>query len=212
MEVARGLAPHDFREMAIPSYSHWNPLIRRLFWQRLDAVWACGSVQRGQHVFEFGVGSGVLLPSHHSRTDRVTATDLHTGPARRLDLSFGSHTEFIELGDLMEWAFSHTGQVDRLFAIDVLDHLSESELVETLAAFRTMRSRAARLVVCGPTETCMYQIGRWVAGFKNEYHHRNVFDVHRHLERDWLRVRWLRLPSWPLPAAFCVGAYEPRRD
>ena len=33
-----GMTAHDRDEMAIPSYLHWNPLIRWLMWRRYEVV------------------------------------------------------------------------------------------------------------------------------------------------------------------------------
>ena len=64
-------------EAAFPAYSHRNPLVNWLFWQRrrkvMDYVEADAPYT---HSLDFGCGSGVMLPFLCGISTRVTAMDI----------------------------------------------------------------------------------------------------------------------------------------
>ncbi len=205
--VTTGLADPDRREMAVPSYTHWNPLIRWLFWDRLDVSVRLADVQPGEAVFEFAAGTGILLPTHHAVARRVACTDLHPGPAMAMAKLSGFPTEHVPLESLESWASSNEAKFDCIYAIDCLDHVSEKELDALVPVFGRLMGPRGRLVMCGPTESTWYKLGRFVAGFRNEYHHRTVFDVDRLLRKHFAREAWVGLPRSPLPRGFWIGRY-----
>lgn len=208
LEAGRVTESFNQREMALPSYTHWNPLIRWLFWARLDAALRLAHLREGESVLDFATGTGILLPTLCRTAARVACTDLDVNPPRELSALLGLRTEVIPIAGFASWASENRGRFDCVLAIDCIDHLSEAEMDEYLAHFRSLLSRQGRLIVCGPTETLAYRTGRLLAGFRNEYHHRTVFDVDLLLRKRWTRERWMRLPSSPLPAAFYVGRYR----
>jgi hypothetical protein len=65
-----------------------------------------------------------------------------------------------------------------------------------------------RLVVSGPTESMAYQIGRRLAGFRNTYHYRSVYDIDAQLRQHWQPQATRFIP--PLPRAFLLTAYALR--
>jgi hypothetical protein len=196
-------------EMAVPSYCHWNPLIRGLFWARLDEALGLAELKADESVFEFGVGSGILLPSLHRAAHRVAGTDVLLSPAREMVRRWGLGTELVPIEAFAGWADANRAQFDCIVALDVLEHVEDDELVELSQRFATLLSPRGRLIVSGPTETTLYKLGRFVAGFKNEYHHRSVFDIDLLLQRGWRSERSVLLPRRPLPAAFLVSRYRP---
>ena len=207
--VAAQLSDADRREMAVPSYTHWNPVIRWLFWARLDVSVRLARVQPGEAVFEFGVGTGILLPSHHAVARRVACTDQHLGPSVAMAKSSDLPTEHVPLRTLGSWAARNEAQFDCVYAIDCLDHVSDEELIDLVPLFRRLLGPRGRLVMCGPTESAWYKVGRFLAGFRNEYHHRTVFDVDRLIRQSFAREAWVALPRSPLPHGFWVGRYVP---
>lgn len=197
------------REMAVPSYTHPNPLIRWLFWGRLDLAVRLADPRRGERIFEFGVGSGILLPTHRVMASRIACADLDLRPARALAGRLGIAAEFVEPSDLDLWTQSAARDFDLVYALDVLEHLDDSELRVALRQLTRLLRPGGRLIVSGPTETAMYRLGRRLAGFRNEYHERDVFDVDRGVRRFCRREAWIRHPHAPLPAAFWIGRYTP---
>src|SRR5438132_5862882 len=83
-------------EMAVPSYCHRNPLIRRLFWRRLDRAWRLAGVCPGENVFDFGIGSGVLLATLKPLARWVAGSDLHLAPARAMAAHLKMAVELID--------------------------------------------------------------------------------------------------------------------
>lgn len=209
LEAGRLVEPFARREMALPSYTHWNPLIRWLFWARLDAALQLAQLQPHESVLDFATGTGVLLPTLCRLATRVACTDLDVRPARGLSVRLGLPTEVVPLPAFVSWTVENRGRFDCVLAIDCIDHLSEVEMDEQLGHFRSLLSPQGRLIVCGPTETFAYRAGRLLAGFRNDYHHRSVFDVDARLRERWRRERWDRLPRMPLPAGFYLGRYRP---
>ena len=119
--------PGRLDEAAFPAYTHKNPLINWLFWQRLRA--AMGFVEaRGpfRAALDFGCGSGVMLPflARHARS--VMGIDVDLLPfsmmSRRLD--FPSTIEVREASEAPLESLP-TGAFDLVTALDVLEHVSD---------------------------------------------------------------------------------------
>jgi 2-polyprenyl-3-methyl-5-hydroxy-6-metoxy-1,4-benzoquinol methylase len=211
LEVTASLAPHDRDEMAVPSYCHKNPLIRRLFWRRLDLALELAELRPGSAVLELGIGSGILLPSFRARgASRVVGVDLELGPSREMARRLGIALEQVHAPELQRWAEQNQGAFDAIFALDVLEHVDTSELEPLSLSFVSLLKKGGRLIVSGPTESLAYKLGRMVAGFKNHYHHRNIFDIERVLHKSWAPTAARRLPRFPLPQAFSITRYAPR--
>jgi SAM-dependent methyltransferase len=125
-----------------------------------------------------------------------------TAAARRVAV------EFVEASDFRRWAATNHGTLDCIFALDVLEHVETEELRDLSVTFRSLMRPGGRLIVSGPTETAFYKLGRALAGFKNEYHHRNIFDIDRVLTAQWRVTTRTYLPRFPLPRAFVITRYE----
>jgi Methyltransferase domain len=208
--VTSNLSAPAVAEMAVPSYCHRNPLIRWLFWRRLDQAWRLAAVQPGEAVFDFGIGSGVLLPSLKPLARRLAGSDLHLAPAREMAVRLGMRVELVECRELKRWAAANAGRFHCVFALDVLEHVETDELRQLSDLFRQLLGPHGRLIVSGPTETFAYRIGRRLAGFRNDYHHRTIYDIDAELGRRWNRLAAVVAPPWPLPRAFLISRYEPR--
>jgi 2-polyprenyl-3-methyl-5-hydroxy-6-metoxy-1,4-benzoquinol methylase len=196
--------------MAVPSYDHWNPLIRWLFWKRLDTALELAAPPPGCRVFEFGVGSGVLLPTYRTFASRVAVTDLHLAPAREMARRADCSAEFVESSAFPEWVGRNRGDFDVVFALDVLEHVGDEELTNLSRLFGGLLKSEGALIVSGPTETVFYKLGRLIAGFRNEYHRRNIFDIDRELQADWRTEDSRLIPRRPLPQAFLLTRYRRR--
>jgi len=173
----------DRDEMAIPSYTHGNPLIRWLMWRRYEEIARLALLAPGETVLEFGCGIGLFLPTLAGEGRRVSAIDLFPQFARtltqqlHLDVAFPERIEAIP---------DHSQ--DLIVAADVLEHVDD--LPGWVRAFHTRLKPGGRMLVSGPTENVAYRIGRFVAGFsgKGEYHHTDIADIRQVFEAGGFRV------------------------
>ena len=71
-------------EMAIPSYTHKNPIIRWLMWKRYESIFKLAKINYDMKVLEFGCGIGLFLPSLCQKASKVFATDIYPQYAESL--------------------------------------------------------------------------------------------------------------------------------
>jgi 2-polyprenyl-3-methyl-5-hydroxy-6-metoxy-1,4-benzoquinol methylase len=86
---------------------------------------------------------------------------------------------------------------DLINALDVLEHVED--LPHTLSELLKLLKPGGRLVVSGPTENRLYQIGRKLAGpeYSGEYHKRSIGDIKREVTRLIL-IRQIATLYWPV--------------
>lgn len=187
-------------EAGFPAYSHPNPLINWLFWQRLHtAINYIETHAPYEKVLDFGCGSGVMLSflAQHSR--QVTAMDIDLVPLERVR-KYISLTENIQVLDANQVSISQLTQksFDLINALDVLEHVDN--LSQTLSEMLHLLKPGGRLVVSAPTENILYQIGRKFAGpeYSGEYHKRGTAEIKHELAR-MAHVRQIAALYWPVP-------------
>lgn len=177
--------PGTLDEAAFPAYSHPNPFINWLFWQRLRVVMNFVK-QRGpfEQILDFGCGSGVLLPFLAAYSQRVLGLDVdllaYNVMSKRLD--FPSSIEVRDVNQNPLSSFS-AASFDLITALDVLEHVDD--LPSTLRDLMRLLKPGGWLVVSGPTENIFYKIGRRLAGpeYSGAYHERGIPEVREQLGR-----------------------------
>lgn len=187
-------------EAAFPAYSHPNPVINWLFWQRLRRTIAYVETQGPLgNVLDFGCGSGVLLPFLAQRSQFVLAADIDTDPLERMRASL-SLPESVHTLDLSKTALSTLPprSFDLVTALDVLEHVDN--LPETLESLLSLLKPGGKLVVSGPTENIFYRIGRQLAGkeYSGHYHERGIAEIRRELGKK-AQVDYIATLYWPVP-------------
>lgn len=135
--------------------------------------------------------------AQHSQ--QVTAMDVDLVPLERVKRYIPLATN-IQVLDANQVSISQLGpkSFDLINALDVLEHVDD--LPHTLSALLTLLKPSGRLVVSGPTENILYQIGRKLAGpeYSGEYHERGIAEIKRELQR-LARVEQIATLYWPVP-------------
>ena len=187
-------------EAAFPAYSHPNPLINRLFWQRLHRTMRY--LETGapyERVLDFGCGSGVLLPFLSGISKSVVAADLDLVPLQRMK-ALVDFPENIEILDLARSPLDTlpAASFDIVTALDVLEHVED--LPRTVEALLRLLKPGGKLVVSGPTENLFYKLGRKLAGreYSGDYHERGIAEIRRELSRR-ATIEHIATLYWPMP-------------
>ena len=198
--VIQGSERGRLDEAGFPAYSHPNPLINWLFWQRLHT--AMNYIEKHapyERVLDFGCGSGVMLSflARHSR--QVIATDIDLTPLERMK-EYISIPENILAVDANQVPITQMTpkSFDLINALDVLEHVDD--LPRTLSELLSILKPGGKLVISGPTENFLYRIGRRLAGpeYSGEYHERGIGEIKHELAR-LARVRQIATLYLPVP-------------
>ena len=192
--------PGRLDEAAFPAYSHRNPLINWLFWQRLRT--AMNYIERKapfDQVLDFGCGSGVMLPFFAQHSKQVIALDIDLLPLEKVRKHIPLPSN-VEACDAKQGNLSGLTQksFDLISALDVLEHVDD--LPRTLSELLGLLKPGGQLVVSGPTENILYQLGRKVAGpeYSGAYHERGIAEIKRELAR-LARLEPIATLYWPVP-------------
>ena len=172
-------APGTLDEAAFPAYSHRNPVINWLFWQRLRVV--MNFIERRApfaNVLDFGCGSGVLLPFLAKHSQHVIGLDVdllaYSLMSKRLNFPSSIEVRNVNQNPLSSLP---AASFDLITALDVLEHVDD--LASTLRDLMRLLKPGGWLVVSGPTENIFYKIGRKLAGpeYSGAYHERGIPEV-----------------------------------
>ena len=197
-------------EMGIPSYLHRNPLIAWLVARRMRTVLGFVDLWRCPTVLDFGCGVGMLLLQTPPQSLRYIGLDILLTPAETFFEAHGR--DDFELLEAEGWAENvKDGTLDYVVAQEVLEHVDD--VPQTIEVFRRKLKPSGRLIVSGPTENFLYRLGRWIAGFSGDYHHRDIYDIMCYIESagyTCARRTWLPLPGQL--ALFIVSDYRPTQD
>ncbi|MCC6259704.1 MAG: class I SAM-dependent methyltransferase [Anaerolineales bacterium] len=166
-------------EAAFPAYSHRNPLINWLFWQRLWKVMEyVQAPQPYQAILDFGCGSGVMLPFLSGIAQQVTALDVDLLPLKSAQ-KYIPLAKNVAVTDAAQTSLTALpkNSYDLIVALDVLEHVHD--LPKTLSELFALLNANGQLIVSGPTENILYQIGRKIAGpeYSGAYHERGIAEI-----------------------------------
>lgn len=198
-EYGRRLGTKITDEMAVPAYLQRGLISRAVFWRKLVHILRAAQLRPGARVFDFGCGTGVLLPSLSAAGRQVQATDLHLDLARslvrQLDL------KRVELLAVDEWSAAiPDGSIETIIAANVLEHIEERTALLTRLAEKL--TRTGRVVISGPTENALYRLGRRLIGFSGDYHVTTIREILDDARAVGLRQVYSK--QWPLPGSFCL--------
>lgn len=194
-------------EAGFPAYSHPNPLINWLFWQRLRVV--MDYIEAGapyKHILDFGCGSGVMLPFLCKISTHVTGLDIDLLPFERVSRQRAFPANLlvrdarkVTLKDLPKASF------ELIVATDVLEHVEDlpgtlNDMKELLKPFDKAQGRpGGQIIISGPTENFLYKLGRKLAGpeYSGDYHERGIREV-RELLAEQMKVIPIARLYWPV--------------
>lgn len=137
-------------------YTHPNPLVKWLFWKRIKTI--LGLASPSEKVLDFGAGSGILMPSLSKNFKEVYSLDLDTAPLRYMKEKNNFNNVKIIQGNKNNKLPFKDNFFDIIFAADVLEHFKESSEIQK--EFKRVLKKGGYLVVSGPTENKLYEIGR----------------------------------------------------
>ena len=198
--VLAEMEPGRLNENGFPAYSHENPLISWLFWKRIHTV--MNYVEHGapyQLVFDFGCGSGVMLPFLSEVSRRVVASDIDLLPLEnvRKHIPLAANVQVHDASGDPESQL-RPASVDLILALDVLEHVKD--LPDTLTRLLRLLKPHGQMIISGPTENILYRWGRKIAGpqFSGDYHERGVAEIQDSLDR-LVKTKHIATLYWPAP-------------
>jgi 2-polyprenyl-3-methyl-5-hydroxy-6-metoxy-1,4-benzoquinol methylase len=172
-------------EAAFPAYTHKNPFINRLFWQRLRKVME--HISRPvpyESILDFGCGSGVMLPFLSQISKQVTAGDVDILPLERMRKYIPLQSN-VKIFDLRKTKITDLpkNSFDIIIALDVLEHVKD--LQSTVNELLSLLNANGQIVISGPTENILYKVGRKLAGpeYSGDYHERGIAEIKTHISQ-----------------------------
>lgn len=195
-------------EAGFSAYSHRSPIINWLFWKRLHI--AMNHIEKSaphESILDFGCGSGVMLPFLAEAGRHVTAFDIDLHPLERVKqhIPLDANVQALDANQTPLSALPPKS-FDLINALDVLEHVQD--LPQTLAQLMNLLKPNGQLVVSGPTENALYQIGRKIAGpeYSGAYHERGIAEIKRELRRI-ARIEHIATLYQPIPLFEVFTAY-----
>ena len=189
---------HEFDEAAFPAYSHKNPLIDWLFWERIKISYKYANRnQKINRIFDFGSGSEVLSYMLAKKGYDITTCDIEFTPLKLLKktIEFPENIEFIE-GDILPINLE-SNSFNIIYALDVLEHIDNFE--PYIKLFDRLLNHNGVIVISGPTENAFYKIGRRIAGkrFTGDYYGTNISEIKKKIT-SYFKVTLLKKLLFPL--------------
>lgn len=189
-----------FDEAALPSYTHSNQLMSFLFWKRVESALRMGGDMKNCEVLDFGCGGAVTFKYFHDNKCSITGCE-----NQFLELTKQVCDHFNIKATLLDDVFEANEQYDRIFALDVLEHIDDLE--RYIEKLKLLMKDNGQIIVSGPTENYLYKIGRAMAGFSGHYHVRNIYQIETALQEIGLR-RIRRRSLYPIIPFFRISLWE----
>jgi ubiquinone/menaquinone biosynthesis C-methylase UbiE len=187
----RNMQNKGFNEL-IP-YTHKNPLVRWIFWKRLETL--ISLAPKGQKVLDFGAGSGVLEPTLVKNFKEVYALDRYTS-----SLEYLKNEKKIKNLKIIKYSCGplpfKDNFFDVVFAADVLEHFHERKTI--LKEFKRVLKYNGKLLISGPTENFIYKICRRIVFWfwqKKRDHFTNIEEIIKETSLFFIKEDIKILPS-----------------
>jgi 2-polyprenyl-3-methyl-5-hydroxy-6-metoxy-1,4-benzoquinol methylase len=196
------LTQEDIDEMAIPSYNHYNPLIRWIFRERLRKLAGFSSFDE-KIVLDFGCGTGIMFPNYKNAA-KVYACDIHPQVAKETAKKINLNVNFVrDIESLRD------NSIEIAIFADVLEHIDN--LDELLSILKKKMRNNGLVLVSLPTESKFYKLCKFIAGYskKAHYHLNNPQNIEKMLNKIFnLKIKH-RLPR--IFSLFTLYKYEVKK-
>ena len=140
-----------------------------------------------------------MLPFLSSISKQVIAIDVDLLPIQSVQ-KYIPLANNVEVKDAMKTNFSDLSKnsFDLIIALDVLEHVPD--LPKTLSDLFSILKPNGKLIVSGPTENILYQIGRKIAGpeYSGAYHERGIAEIKYEI-RKIAKIQHIATLYQPIP-------------
>jgi len=138
-----------------PEYNSNNPLVRKVFKDRLSYAIKLSNLSSNQKILDVGTGNGILLKMLNSKyNNKFVGLDINKD-IRKLKLP---NTSFI-ICDARRLSFK-SNSFDMIYCLDVLEHIKELDLV--IRDIKRVLKYKGQLVVSVPQENILYKCARFL--------------------------------------------------
>ncbi|MDB6032997.1 MAG: ubiG [Verrucomicrobiales bacterium] len=187
-----------------------NPLLRRMFWERLHILnrMLNRHLQHKESCVDFGGGSGVLLPTLAAKFNHLTLVDLETKQATLVKQRYDLQNVTIVQGDIACLDLGAT-RFDAAIAADVLEHFRDLNL--PVNVLRRWLKPGGLLFTSLPTENRLYCGLRKVFGIEKPMdHYHTANEVEAFLDKSgFQRIATSPMPwSVPFMPLFLITAWR----
>ena len=191
-------------------YYAGNPILRRMFWQRLHSLNRLMErfAAPGQSCLDFGGGSGVFLPTLSQRYRHVTLLDLEAAQARLVMQRYKLDNVSVLESDAGTTDFS-AQPFDTIVAADVLEHFKDLEM--PVPRLHRWLKPGGVLFTSLPTENWVYVLLRKIFGVQKPWdHYHTAYEVEARLAREGFhRIKTTCVPlGLPLMPLFLITAWR----
>lgn len=169
----------------VGDYCHKNPLIKWLFWRRLETMLRMTkNVEDVKRVLDFGAGSGILMPTLAENFAEVYSLDLDTSSLEYVKKLCQLKNVNVIKGKQNDDRLPFPDNFfDIIFAADVLEHFKDSSKIQE--EFKRVLKKGGDLIISGPTENFLYRLARKYVykQKKPKDHYTDVYDVMKKTSR-----------------------------
>jgi len=200
-QMQSSISQEESDEMAIPSYTHKNPIMRQVAFSRVKMLicWMKKYQRKTSNIIDYGCGTGIILPSASNQANMVYGIDLTLAPANLL-------VDFYQLPNVILMHPDAIAKklpdntIDLIICGEVLEHIPD--LTPILLQFQQKMVKNAHLIVSLPTENFLYKLGRKLAGFSGEYHLSTSRKIHQEILKSGFKQ--IRKKSLPFLGPFAI--------
>jgi len=185
-------------------------IVRWLFWERLRKLeYLMKQVDASGACFDFGGGSGVMLPTLAARFHYVCCVDLDAHLAEEIATKLSLPNVNIEERDVTLFdEYDKLIQYDTVVAADVLEHFFDMSVA--VKAIKGRLKPDGMLFTSLPTETLLYGAIRLLIGKKKPMdHYHSAGQVEDFLRKEgFTRILHTSIPAPVIAPLFSISAWR----